>query len=348
MLIADLDFALCESPARHGPPVRSLLVHLVTDTGVEGWGESTAIWRPGELTARRDIVLPLLADRNVFDLEELLLLDVLASPALRSAVEMACWDAIGRRLNQPLFRLWGGLYRPRIPVAARLPLDTAEGAARFARELAEQGFRHWIITASGQPSLDASVFQAVREAIGPVAPMRFDGARRYALDTAQVICERLQPWGVQAAIDVLTANDFVRLQELEQLTSVPLAVCGLIRGASDVAALARMSRMPQGVLDLDLIGGLTSARKCVATAEAVGASLSLAAGNSLGIAAAAQLHLAAATPSLASAHEFSAPFLQQDLLVEQLAAVDGCLRVPQSPGLGIEVDREKLERFAMT
>jgi L-alanine-DL-glutamate epimerase-like enolase superfamily enzyme len=346
MLIADLEFALIEAPARQGPAVRSLIVRLLTDTGIEGWGESTAIWRVGELVARRDLVLPLLADRNVFDVEELLTLDVLASAPLRSAIEMACWDAIGRQLKQPLFRLWGGLYRPRIPVAARLPLDSPEGTARFARELSVQGYRTLIITAAGQCGHDAMVAQAVRDAIGGRAPLRIDGGRRFDRESAQELCRLLEPLGIQAAIDILAANDFVRHADLEQHTTLPLAVCQLVHGPRDLFALARTSRSPQAIVNLDLVGGLTTARKCAAAAEAAGVALSLGGASRLGIAAAAQLHLAAATPYLTVAHEFSCHLLLDDLISERFTAGDGFLGVPQGPGLGVEIDRDRFESLA--
>lgn len=346
MLIADLEFALVEAPTRHGPPVRSLLARVLTDTGVEGWGESAAIWRPTELVARRDWVAPLLADRSIFDLAELLTLDVLASAPLRSAVEMACWDAIGRQLKQPLFRLWGGLYRPRIPVAARLPLDSPEGTARFARELAVQGFRTLIVTAAGQSGHDALVTQAVREASGGRAPLRIDGGRKFERESARELCQRLEPLGIQAAIDLLAANDFVRHAELEQQTALPLAVSQLVTNPADVVALARTSRSPQAVVNLDTVGGITAARKCAATAEAAGVAVSLGGSSRLGIATAAQLHLAAATPVFTLAHEFGCHLLLDDLVREPFSAGDGFLGVPQGPGLGIEVDRDRVEAWA--
>ena len=68
-------------------------------------------------------------------------------------------------------------------------------------------------------------------------------------------------------------------------------------------------------------------------------------GDSAGIAAAAMLQLAAATPSLASANECGYPLLKEDVLAEPLELIDGLVTVPQGPGLGVQVDRARLERF---
>ena len=97
MKINDLEFHLVEvGCAGSVQPVRSLLVRLTTDSGLKGWGEAGSAWRPGELAARRDALLPVLAGRSIFDIEELHTLEALADAPLRCAVEMACWDLIGR------------------------------------------------------------------------------------------------------------------------------------------------------------------------------------------------------------------------------------------------------------
>jgi len=103
MRIADLELHLVEIPRADGlPHVRSLLVRLTSQRGLHGWGEAWLAWRPGELAARRDMLLAVLAGRSLFDIEELQTLEALGSPPLRAAVEMASWDLIGRATGQPL------------------------------------------------------------------------------------------------------------------------------------------------------------------------------------------------------------------------------------------------------
>ena len=62
----------------------------------------------------------MLAGRSVYDIEELHALEALSPAALRSAIEMAVWDLLGRVLRQPLCNLLGGYYRRRVPVSVRL------------------------------------------------------------------------------------------------------------------------------------------------------------------------------------------------------------------------------------
>ena len=144
LAIVDLEFYLVEIGCLgHEPPVRSLVVRLATNRGLEGWGEAQVTWQPGELPARRDALFPVLAERSVFEIEELLALGALRSAPLRCAVEMASWDLIGRATGEPLCHLLGGGYRPRVPMAVRTEADGPAATARLARELgvAESGFR---------------------------------------------------------------------------------------------------------------------------------------------------------------------------------------------------------------
>lgn len=90
---------------------------------------------------------------------------------------------------------------------------------------------------------------------------------------------------------------------------------------------------------------MTAARKCAAVAEAAGARASLGCGPSPGLGAAAMLQLVAATPALASCNECGYHQLRDDVLCERLEIIDGMMTVPQGPGLGVTVDRAKIDRY---
>jgi len=349
MKISDLEFFLVEPRRRGGEPSpRSLLVRLATASGEEGWGEARSSWRPAELTARRDALLPALAGRSVFDVEELVELDALSPAPLRCAVEMACWDLVGRAARQPLCHLFGGEYRARIPLAVRLPRQGEQRTAQMARELAEQGFHTQIITCGGNAEEDLKMLDAVRSAIGDRAKLRLDGAARFPRDDARELCARLEKKGLEFFLDPLVSADASEVSALARLTRLPLAVSRGVRAANDVLALARGGSAPHVVIDLDQVGGLWPARKCAAVADAGGVRVSLGGACGLGPALAARLQLAAATRNLESSHECAYYQLHEDVLIERLPISDGMIPVPQGPGLGIEIDRARLEACQVT
>jgi glucarate dehydratase len=98
------------------------------------------------------------------------------------------------------------------------------------------------------------------------------------------------------------------------------------------------------VVDIHQVGGLLAARRCAAVAEAGGLSVSLAAERSVGVAVAAMLQTAAATPAFASGNHTDYYNLKDDVLDDGFDIIDGMAAVPQSPGLGVRVDRRKVER----
>ncbi len=349
MNISDLEFTLVEM-AHVGSQqrLRRVLVRLATDSGLEGWGESELNWRAAELSARRDVLLPVLAGRSIFDIEELHTLEPLSPPPLRCAVEMAFWDLMGRFVGQPLCHLLGGSYRRQVPLAVRLSGHLPERLTQLARELAEQGFHCQIVACSGQAELDLNVLRAVRENLGDRAEMRLDGLGKYNPEAARLLCAELENDGLQCFIDPLSTAEIHAMGALARQTSVPLGVWRAIHGPGNVLAAVRCGAAPFAVVDLQQVGGISPARKCAAIAEAGGMCPLLGGGPSLGVATAAMLHLAASTPAFSSGNECNDLRLQDDVLTEPLEVADGMMGVPQGPGLGVEVSRAKLERYQVT
>jgi L-alanine-DL-glutamate epimerase-like enolase superfamily enzyme len=349
MTINDLELFLVEIAGDgRKAAVRSIVVRLVTDTGLEGWGESRICWRPSELEARRDLLLSALTGRTIFDIEELLSLEILADPQTRCAVEMASWDLVGRAAGQPLCHLFGGGYRRKVPLAVRLGVASSAETAQLARELSEQGFRSQIFTARGQLEYDLQVFAAVREAAGDRTELQFDASAGYEFDAARDLCLELEKSSLQFVLDPLATSDLDEIGSLKRQTNVPLAVRRAIRRPADLLALLRCRAADCVVVDLEQVGGMTAARQCAAIAHAGKLPASLGSGPSLGLGTAAMLQLAAATPAFSRWNECAFHGAHDDLLVESLEITDGMMTVPQGPGLGVDVDRGKVEKYQVS
>ena len=349
MNISDLELYLLSIPHR-GPAPESgaLLIRLVTDSGLDGWGESLDAWRPDQLQSRREALLSTLAGRSPFDIEELRRLDGLSPNGLRAAVEMACWDLIGRAAGQPLCHLLGGVYRNRIPVAVQLLPDSPENVAARSRELAEQGFGVQTLHSAGDGLQDVDTIAAVREVAGDRVELRLDGENRYTPDDARELCTELETSELKFFMDPLTQGDFATLASLARQTSLPLAVSRGIGSSRDLMAMVRAGAARFALVDVLRVGGLSEARGCAAVAEAAQVSALLGPGEGVGVGLAAQLQLAASTHVFGSANPCTYHQWPDDVLAEPLELVDGMITVPQGPGLGIEVDRAKVERYLVT
>jgi len=346
MKISDVEFFLVQGESGNPAAARSsLLVRLAASPRHEGWGEASVAWRDDEPAARRNAVLPVLVGRSVFDLEELLTLDELGEPALRSAVETAAWDVMARAVGQPLCHLLGGSFRRRVPLTIRIPTGPADRAAQWSREMANQGFHAQVISASGQPEEDVHTVEAIRQNVGDEIQLRLDGQGRYDLATARDLCAELEYAQLECFFDPLLIMELHELASLARQVNVPLGACRTLRTLADVFVLARLGSIPMALIDLQHVGGLTVARKCAAVAEAAGVSASLCCSSWSGLGVAAMVHLAAATPTLRTAHACDYHQLNHDLLCDPLEVVDGLAAVPQGPGLGVEPDRSKLDQI---
>lgn len=322
----------------------SLLVRLRTADGREGWGEASIEARLAHTSARREALAAVLVGRSVFDIEELHTLEALQPPPLRAATEIAVWDLLGRVLHQPLCNLLGGYYRHRIPVSVRLAGHHVETTVRLARELAEQGFHTQTILSSPQPEEDLAKIKALRELIGERVTLRYDGQGRFAHETVMDLCAGLELEALQFLLDPLNVPELHSLASLGRRTNVVLGLCRNIRSPADVLRAVRCGAGQYAAIDLDRVGGISPARACaiVAAAGEMWPLLFVRAG--LGVALAAMLHLAAAMAAFRTAHEVAVLQPLNGILQRPLEISDGMITVPQGHGLGVEVERSKLER----
>jgi muconate cycloisomerase len=349
MKVGDLELILVELPRAGGTQsVRRLLVRVTTDSGVEGWGEADTDWRPSELAPRRDLLLSVLAGRSVFDLEELLLLDSLAPPTLACALEIALWDVIGRIAEQPICNLLGGAYRKRVPLAARLGMTPSNETVPQARELVDLGFHVLVLSSCGHGKRDLDHLAALQEQVADRVELRFDIGGDLGADVASELCRGLRADTVQFVQDPLGSWDFAAVAALRRRCRVALCIARGIDRPSDVLALVQQQASDYVLFRPEVLGGITKTRCCTAIAEAAEVTAGLSTPPSLGITTAAMLHLAAATPALAIGNECGCHDLDDDLLVESLLPESGMLSVPQGPGLGVEVDRAKIDRYQVT
>ncbi len=349
MILSDLEFYLISVPRRQASmPTASLLVRLATNTGIDGWGETPAVWRRDELAARREALLPILAGRSIFDIEDLLGLEALQSASLCSAVEMASWDLIGRVAGQPLCRLFGGEYRRRVPIAVRLVGDSTDQLAAYSRELADQGMHGQILSATGDARVDRARLAAIGGSAAERVELRLDGNAGYSLETAKELLADMEDHRIQCIVDPLKSRDTHEIATLRRQTNVPVAVCRSIQAPADVVSVVRGGAADLVIIDLNRVGGISQARKCAAVAEAAGISAALRGGFSLGMQTAAMLQTAASTPAFALRNESMPPHLGDDVLAEPLEVADGMIAAPLRPGLGIEIDRSKLERYQIS
>jgi len=339
-----------------------VLVAVRTTDGITGYGEALSRKNPRSSALLIDeLYAPLLLGQDPFPIErhwQAMARQMsgrfggVAMEAI-AALDIALWDIMGRALGQPIHRLLGGMGRDTVDCyGSAVSWQAPQTARRQIEQCRAQGLR-MIKLKLGAPADEAIAWaRQVREWVGPDMALCADA--NWAYDVADAA-------RVARALDEL---DFVWLEE----PLVPEDVAGYARlAAKTPLRLAAGESEHVGIIARDLIAsgaigvfqpdcarsaGITETRRMVALAQAYGVAYAPHVGGGGAVSAAANLHLAAAMPNFLT-YEcmiFPSP-LRSELSVEPVAdsaaLVDGRVRVPQGPGLGLDVNFDTVARFAV-
>ncbi|HEY7909600.1 MAG TPA: enolase C-terminal domain-like protein, partial [Thermomicrobiales bacterium] len=182
-----------------------VIVRVHTDEGVTGLGEvsCTPIWSgEDQVTAVHfiaTILAPALVGRSPLEIEpiRMAMYRVLAAnPFTRAAIETACWDILGKVAGLPLYRLWGGPVRERVPIKFSLSGIEPERVTRVAEYALGLGFRAMKVKVGGDPEADLRRYRAVREVIGPDIRLGADANGGWTVRQAIDAVRRLEEHGL--------------------------------------------------------------------------------------------------------------------------------------------------------
>ena len=334
--------------------VTRLVVRVKTRGGLVGWGETICLL--DAIPAVLDhVVIPHAIGHGV-DEAERIHRHVLgagyyhhkrAAVMALCAVEMAMWDAFGRACGQPLYRLWGGLWRERIELAAYLLQDDPDKLAAETHAYRARGFRTYKLKIGYGERSDIELTRIVRDIIGPDAPLRVDVNGAWTPGTAKRQCRRLAEFDPAYIEQPLELDDLAGHAALRASQSIPIALDESAYTLQDVGNIVRAQAADVILLDPHEAGGLWPVVKQAAIAESVGIPVTLHSGGELGLSQSAYLHLAASIPNMTLAIDNEGSHLSGDIVTEPFDVEHGTLDVRTRPGLGVDVDESALAHYAV-
>lgn len=342
--------------------VNSLVVEIVTEDGRAGFGESFSPVSP-QATARvvADVLAPALVGQDESHIGRLwqkmraaLVTPVSGSGAEAiSAVDIALWDLLGKKLGAPVHALLAGEGRSRLDTyASFIGWITDDAAAALAERAVQLGFRR--LKVKLLPPLAAAMARVklIRDVVGDDVGLIADPNGTFGYVEAVQLARRLGELDYLWLEEPIDPADLAGLARLNALGLLPLAAGESEfgpRGAVDLIAAGAI-----GILQPDCgrIGGITGVMRAVHSAANAGVAYAPHhAGGA--IKATAALHLAAALPGfrVMECSLLRTP-LHDDLTLAPVAHPalldeEGTLPVPDGPGLGIDINRETLARFAV-
>lgn len=269
-----------------------------------------------------------------------------------SGVEIALWDAAGKLADMPACELLGGGGAP-VPVYASgnfLSQGDAAVHMRHFQPLLARGVRGTKMRIGADWASDLVILAELRKAIGPNVALFIDGNEAFTPKTAARIASKLSELGVGFFEEPCVRDDRAGLAELVAGSAVPIAYGEHVFGVAGFLDLADDRLADVWQPDATICGGMSELRRIAALAAARGIRLSPhTAGTPIGLAA--NLHAASGAAAL-SMLEYSGrmnelcPAFSGGAKVASDAIVDGALRPPEGPGIGIEPAPDIAERYA--
>lgn len=317
-----------------------LIVKVETDVGIIGWGEGT-----GQFEADPNLVL---VGRHVADIEAALAAMEEAEMARgpMSGVEMALWDALGKYAGLPVCRLLGGVVREEVDFCACMGLKEPSESAATAREYVERwGFRFIKTKAGNDVDEDLQIAEAIQQAVGDQVVLRPDANNGYSPEEAEPLLRRLKALGVHYFEDPCAAQNVDPLVRFRNEIGMGILVNMGVETADTVLPLLANGAVDFLMPDTPASGGVVRVKKIAAVAEAYGVPCLMHCSHDLGLKTALITHIAASTPNFSGPNDTCYHGLTDDVLIEPLTFVNGRLRVPLGPGLGVEVDEAQLDRY---
>jgi galactonate dehydratase len=270
-----------------------------------------------------------------------------------STVEMACWDIVGKALNQPLYKLLGGATRERIRAYANgwyTVERTPEDFAQAARRVLERGYTALKLDPFGagfyeldrQEQLKSvGLVEAVRDAVGPDVEILVEMHGRFnpasAIDLSQQL-ERFKPGWVEEPVP---PENLKALKKAAEHIRIPVATGERIHTRHEYRELFELQAADIIQPDITHFGGILETKKLAAWADAY---YVLVAPHNVGgpVATAANLHLAACTTNFKIQEHFNdfAEDFVKAAAPGNPEVVDGHFALPNGPGLGVQLDHD--------
>jgi galactonate dehydratase len=346
-----------------GTPWRNLtFVVLETDEGLTGVGEVRMINNTDALLGYLAEAAPrYVIGQDPFDRE--LIVDHMrlhdysrAGEVAMSGIaliEMACWDLVGKALNQPVYRLLGGAVRPKIKAYANgwyTVERTPEEFAKAVRRVVERGYRAAKLDpfGAGFYELERGEFlksialvEAVRDAAGPDFDILVEMHGRFNPVTAIQIAKELEPFRPGWLEEPVPPENLKALKKVAEAVHLPIATGERIHSRFECRELFELQACDIVQIDLSHFGGISEARKLAAWAEAY--YLLVAPHNVCGpVATAANVHLAACTPNYKILEHFNdfADAWVQGAVDSYPEVVDGYFNLSDRPGLGLTLNED--------
>ncbi|MEH6403644.1 MAG: mandelate racemase/muconate lactonizing enzyme family protein [Sneathiella sp.] len=381
MKLTDIETFVVGTPPPHWGGQFWVFVKITTDSGISGIGEAYGVPFHPDITAQmiRDVFERRFLGESPFHIEKIWRRSYSSGYTQRpdltmmgviSALEMACWDIVGKETNQPVYNLLGGQVHEKLRSYTYLypedgdPTDVyldADLAAERALACVEQGFTAVKFDPAGpysafdprQPSLERmdiseKIVARVREAVGDRADILFGTHGQLTTSGAIRLARRLEKYDPLWFEEPTPPESETQMAQLSRQTTIPIATGERLCTKYEFAKVLQNGSASILQLALGRVGGLLEGKKIASMAEVYYAQIAphMYCGP---VSAMADIQLSTCTPnfliqeSIKTMGDFHSAILKDPIVWDS-----GYLIPPSKPGLGIELDEDVIAQHPFT
>jgi L-alanine-DL-glutamate epimerase-like enolase superfamily enzyme len=334
--------------------IPSVIVKLTTDNGLVGYGEAVGDEHvTGEsihtvLAMLQHQFLPAVIGQNPFNIEKLHgLMNAITyrNPAAKAAVDIACYDLMGKASGQPVYNLLGGRLDKKLTYAKVLSIDEPEQMADEAEKAVAAGYSSIKVKIGNDMKDDLQRLQAIRDRVGYEVPIRADVNQGWRTsEKAKTALSALESFQLSWLEQPLYLEDIEGMAMLRKLTRLPIMADESVQTPVDLQRIIRHQAADKINIKLMKSGGIYPSLALAKIAEAAGLSCQVGSMVESSIGSAAGYHLAISKRVIEST-ELTGPLLfSKD--IGNLQYDIPYVHLTEEPGLGLVINEETLQELS--
>ena len=331
----------------------SIIVKVTTDTGHIGYGEGVAdehvtgeSWTSTYEIIKRTLAPKLIGEnpKNMERIHDLMDKEIYGAPTAKAAIDIACYDVVGKALGIPVYDLLGGRYHAEFPITHVLSIASPEKMADEAEQRVAAGYRSLKMKVGAKVMDDVKRIEAVRARVGEEIAIRVDVNQGWknSANTLQGL-RKLEHCNLDWIEQPVVQDDFDGMVEIKSKTPTPVMIDEGLRGFRDMREIIAKRAADKVNIKLMKCGGIYPAMKLAHMAEMAGIECQIGSMVESSVGSAAGFHVGFAKKFITSV-ELTVPLkFKED--IGNLKYDVPFIRLNEKPGLGIDVDEEQLQKL---
>ena len=382
MKITGFETIVIELPGRSSYTWRSLqvpigryvILKVTTDEGVTGLGEAPCILSWGGEHGKyfgedphivcylaNECFAPMLAGEDPRAIKTLFTRmdqQVRGYPYTKAMIESALLDIVGKRAGVPVYQLLGGAARTKVELCHSVGVAPPKDAAEEAAQVVADGIRWLQIKVPGVPDEDLKIVKAIRAAVGDDVNFFPDINRGYLNAKTAINSIKAMRDGAGIVAVEQPVEGIRTMARITQAVDIPVIVDEGCWSPQDATEIVRQGSADVLSIYFTKAGGLIRSMEIGAIGRGAGMPVNVNGSLEGGVGNAANLHLSAALegevlPGVITVNTLQGReqtrvggvFYTDDVITEPFKYEDGCLEVPDRPGLGVVLDEDKIEKY---